>query len=75
MNFETILYTNQDGIAKITFNRPESLNAINNQLLTDTQAALAIAKKDPSVRVIVFTGAGKSFIAGGDINPSFGLTA
>ncbi|KJS72020.1 MAG: hypothetical protein JL56_13670 [Desulfotomaculum sp. BICA1-6] len=75
MNFETIIYDNKDGIARITFNRPESLNAINNQLLLDTQAALAIAKRDPSIRVVVFTGAGKSFIAGGDIKAMNTMTA
>ena len=67
MKFETIIYEKKDGVAKVTFNRPESLNAINPQLLADTRAALADAKKDRSIRVIIFTGAGRSFIAGGDI--------
>ena len=67
MNFETIIYEKKDNYARIIFNRPESLNAISNELLADTRAALANAKKDPSVRGIILTGAGKAFIAGGDI--------
>lgn len=67
MNFETILYSKNSGIATITFNRPETLNAINHQLLQDIEDALADAKRDKSVRVVVCTGNGKSFIAGGDI--------
>jgi enoyl-CoA hydratase len=67
MKFETIEYTKEKGIATITFNRPETLNAINHQMLTDLKTALADAKKDTMTRVVVCTGKGKSFIAGGDI--------
>lgn len=68
MEFETVIYEKNDGVAVIKFNRPESLNAISPELLRDTRAALADAKKDDSIRAIIFTGQGdRSFIAGGDI--------
>lgn len=68
MEFETVIYEKNDGVAIIKFNRPESLNAISPELLRDTRAALADAKKDDSIRAIIFTGQGdRSFIAGGDI--------
>jgi enoyl-CoA hydratase len=68
MEFETVIYEKVDGVAIIKFNRPETLNAISPELLRDTRAALADAKKDDSIRAIIFTGQGdRSFIAGGDI--------
>jgi len=68
MEFETVIYEKNDGVAIIKFNRPETLNAISPELLRDTRAALADAKKDDSIRAIIFTGQGdRSFIAGGDI--------
>lgn len=56
-----------DGIATITISRPERLNALDLDVLTELEAALDAAEADEAVRVIVFTGAGKAFIAGGDI--------
>lgn len=67
-NFETIIYEVRDGAGIITFNRPETLNAMSPELLSETRIALAEAKKDRSVRAVILTGAGrKSFVAGGDI--------
>ncbi|KKL63290.1 hypothetical protein LCGC14_2176590, partial [marine sediment metagenome] len=53
MAFETIAYSVDDGIARITLNRPERLNAINAQLVSDLRDAVAAANDDQSVRVIV----------------------
>ena len=62
-----ILYEKADGIAKITINRPEVLNAFRPQTLIDVSAALERAREDPEVGVIVFTGAGQqAFCSGGD---------
>jgi enoyl-CoA hydratase len=69
MSYENILYEVRDGIAFITFNRPKVLNALNRQTMGELGQALATAKADASVRVLILTGAGeKAFIAGADIN-------
>lgn len=56
------------GVATITFNRPEALNALNSATLSELAAALGIVAGDEEIRVLVLTGAGgKAFIAGADI--------
>jgi len=68
MAYENILYEKKDGIAHITFNRPKVLNALNRQTIDELHQALLDARRDPSVRVLILTGAGeKSFVAGADI--------
>jgi enoyl-CoA hydratase/carnithine racemase len=71
MRFETILYDVKDRIATVTLNRPEHLNTWNDKVATEVYDAMQAAGADRGVRVIVFTGAGKAFCAGGDIH-SFG---
>ena len=62
MNFETLLYTTTDSeVALVTFNRPEVLNAMNQQLWIDLQAALNAAQADPRIKVVVLTGQGRAF--------------
>ncbi|MCB7321067.1 enoyl-CoA hydratase/isomerase family protein [Lacrimispora sp. 210928-DFI.3.58] len=68
MALDYILLDKKDGIATITFHRPEALNALNSQVLADLDAAVDEVSADPKVRVVVFTGEGKSFISGADIN-------
>ena len=67
-DFEDIVYeTTDDGIAKITINRPEVHNAFRPQTLIEVSAALTEAREDESVRVIILTGAGgRAFCSGGD---------
>lgn len=60
----------QDGIATITLNRPEVYNAFNDPLSYELQDALKKAEKDPAVRVVVLTGAGKAFSSGQDLKAS-----
>jgi 2-(1,2-epoxy-1,2-dihydrophenyl)acetyl-CoA isomerase len=67
MTFENILLTRQDGISTITFNRPEAFNAMNAGLGSDLVKALEICADDEQTKVIVITGAGKAFCAGGDL--------
>lgn len=64
---QTTLLDIDKRIATITLNRPERLNAINPALLTDFAAALREARDNPSVEVIVLTGAGRAFCAGDDL--------
>jgi enoyl-CoA hydratase/carnithine racemase len=54
-------------VAEITLNRPERLNAINDELLRDLSAALTAANADDTVAVIVLSGAGRAFCAGDDL--------
>ena len=68
MSYQTVLLDRKDGIATITFHRPEALNAINSQMLEDLNGAADEVASDDSVRVVVFTGEGKSFISGADIH-------
>lgn len=66
--YETlILETDQRGVARLTLNRPESANALNDTLLRELTDAFHACGRDVSVRVIVLTGAGKAFCAGGDL--------
>lgn len=62
-----IVYDLSDGVATITLNRPEKLNALTPDMLTDFFAAVARAGADPAAKVILVTGAGRSFCAGLDL--------
>jgi len=67
-NTETILMEREGRVAILTVNRPDKLNALNDQVREDMLAALAQIESDDSIGVVVITGAGeKSFIAGADI--------
>jgi enoyl-CoA hydratase len=68
MTFEAIQYSAADGIARITLNRPERLNAINRQLISDLRDSVIAANEDGSVRVIILSGAGRAFCAGYDLD-------
>ncbi|MEW6262007.1 MAG: enoyl-CoA hydratase-related protein [Thermodesulfobacteriota bacterium] len=67
MNFETIIYQVEDGIAVITLNRPRAFNALNNQLVTELGQALDLVETDASVGVLIVTGRDKFFGAGADL--------
>jgi len=66
--FETILYAVEDGIATITLNRPDRLNAFTNQMMLDMIAAFDATDADDAVRVVIVTGAGRGFCAGADLS-------
>lgn len=68
MSGQTVEYEASAGIARITLNRPERLNAINLQLVEDLRAALSAANTDGDVRVMVLSGAGRAFCAGYDLD-------
>lgn len=68
MAYENILFTAENGIATITFNRPKALNALNGALLDEFSHTLDEIAANEDIRVLVLTGAGeKSFVAGADI--------
>ncbi|MFH1652067.1 MAG: enoyl-CoA hydratase/isomerase family protein [Chloroflexota bacterium] len=67
MDFKTITLEKRDKIARITLNRPEVLNAINEEVFTDLMAALDDVEKDADIRVLILTGKGRAFSAGRDL--------
>ena len=68
MAFETILFDVRDQIAFVTFNRPESMNAMNRQMTKELVEACRQIEEDPGIRIAIFTGAGeKAFSAGMDL--------
>jgi enoyl-CoA hydratase/carnithine racemase len=66
--FETLLYSVEDGIATITLNRPDKLNAFNTQMMKDLIAAFDETDGDDNVRAVIVTGAGRAFCAGADLS-------
>lgn len=67
MAYETIIVDVTDHIAKITLNRPDALNALNDQLMTELSQAMGECQENEKVRCIVLTGSEKAFAAGADI--------
>src|SRR5580692_8824650 len=65
-SYKDILYTEQDGVATITFNRPDRLNAFRLGTYEEVIDALHNAGWNPEIGVIVLTGAGRAFTVGGD---------
>lgn len=68
MNLETVLYDVSDGVALVTLNRPDAMNAWTPQLSDELSVAMGAADTDDSVRAVVVTGAGKAFCAGADLS-------
>ena len=68
MSLQTIEITKKDKVAVIKLNRPELLNAVNEQLVWDFQKATKDVKNDDSVRVVIITGSGRGFSAGADLS-------
>lgn len=68
MAYTTLLLEHLDGIATITVNRPDKLNALNATVIAELGKAIVEADRDPAVRGVILTGAGpKAFVAGADI--------
>src|SRR5687768_7154984 len=63
-----ILYSVNDAVARITLNRPEKRNALNDELIAEIKRSLEQASDDETVRAIVITGAGKDFCSGADLS-------
>jgi len=67
MDYEHLIYSLEDGIAKITLNRPQKLNAFTTEMYQGLAAMIEAAEKDDAVRVLVITGTGRAFCVGADV--------
>ncbi len=76
MEFRHVIYEKNEGIATITLNRPEALNALSKEVVEEILRAVEDARTDENIRVVILTGAGeKAFSAGADIKAMVGMTA
>jgi len=76
MEFKYILYEKSEGIATITLNRPEALNAFNKEVIEEVLQALEDTRNEENMRVVILTGVGeKAFSAGADIKTMKGMNA
>lgn len=66
---DTVLTVKTGGITRLTLNRPERLNALNKPLYEAMMAALDVAERDDTCRVLILTGSGRAFCAGQDLGP------
>ena len=67
MSYETLLYAVDNGVASITFNRPEAANAMSPLVAKEFNDVSLVIEADPDIRAVVITGTGKMFCAGGDL--------
>lgn len=72
MNYECIEVAQNQGVTKITFNRPDTLNALSIQLLGEFRDAVEAAAVDESCRCVLLTGAGRAFTSGADLRDAAG---
>jgi len=75
MNYENLIIEVEEGIATVTINRPQVLNALNAATLREMREAFAELEGNPDVNVIILTGTGKAFVAGADISEMLPLSA
>jgi len=72
MSYEAILYDVDQGVATITLNKPERMNAFDDQMLGEWLDAIREADRDPGVRVVIITGAGRGFCSGMNVSDEAG---
>ncbi len=76
MEFKNLLIEIADGVATLTVNRPQALNSLNSEVLTELECALYGLEQDTAVKAVVVTGAGeKAFVAGADIKEMSEMTS
>lgn len=74
MSYEYLLYEVNDGIAKVTINRPKILNPLSKEVLDELYDAFTKFDEDPEAQVAILTGEGRAFVAGADISQMVDLT-
>ena len=75
MDYKNVVIEREGAVAVLKVNRPQALNALNQETLQDLIAAFSELDQDPAVRVIILTGEGKAFVAGADIKEMVPYTA
>lgn len=70
MSYETVIWDVEDGVGRITLNRPDTLNAWNEQFGLDLRQVVTEDAQDESVRAVLITGAGRAFSSGADLKQS-----
>ena len=73
MEFNSIIFEKEEGAARIILNRPEALNAISSELISELGVAVDDAEKDESIKVIVIAAKGRAFSAGADLKGMRGI--
>lgn len=73
MAFQYIRLEQEEGVARLTFHRPDKLNALNQDMAREIRAALEEVRRDPQARVLVLFGEGRAFMAGADVTAFLGL--
>jgi methylglutaconyl-CoA hydratase len=66
-SYQKILYVVDGSIARITLNRPDKRNALDNEIISEVRDAVSRSARDEAVRVVLLTGAGKDFCSGADL--------
>jgi len=66
-SYQKVLYLAENGVARITLNRPDKRNALDPELIRELQDAIAVSARDPAVRVVLLKGTGKDFCSGMDL--------
>lgn len=74
MELKNLLIENVQGTCTVKINNPQSLNALNSEVIKDLETAFDAIKQDDTVKIVVLTGEGKSFVAGADIAEMSTLT-
>jgi 2-(1,2-epoxy-1,2-dihydrophenyl)acetyl-CoA isomerase len=64
---QVVLLAVEEGVATLSFNRPQVYNAMDGDMMIQFRAAAELVQKDPAIRVVVLRGEGKAFLAGGDV--------
>ena len=68
MDYKNILFTVEEGVAMVTFNRPKALNAMNSETMGELADAVQTCRADDAIKALILTGAGdRAFVAGADI--------
>src|SRR4030042_5381291 len=68
MSYETLLFTQDEGVAILTFNRPDKMNALTPQMRSEVAEVLDQVSRTAEIRVLLLTGQGRAFVAGADIS-------
>ena len=71
--YKTIRYEKKDNIALVTIDRPEALNALNSTVITELEQVVTALENDSTIRAMILTGEGRSFVAGADIGEQYPL--